>query len=229
MDFVLWEELKKLTLSDWLWLGATVLLLAGLVAVLILTARKAEKSERANGIKRADLYALVCGGLCVALSFVLSYIKLFSMPEGGSITLASMLPLLWYAHRFGLRAGLLAGLAYGVLQFIQNPEFYAPLQVLLDYPLAFACIGLAGLFLRREDKGAGRNLVFLLAGVLTGSIARAACHIVSGAVFFAEYAPAGMNVWLYSLGYNGGYLGADTVICLVLTVPLWLVTAKRRA
>ena len=66
--------------------------------------------------------SLVYGALCIALSFALSYVKLFSMPMGGSVTLCSMLPLMFYSYRFGLSKGLLAGLAYGLLQLIQKPE-----------------------------------------------------------------------------------------------------------
>ncbi|MCL2672560.1 MAG: energy-coupled thiamine transporter ThiT [Clostridiales bacterium] len=221
MEFVLWKKLLKMTWVDWVWVAGAVLLLAGLIVFLVLSAKR-EKT------RRGSLQALVYGGLCVALAFVLSYIKLFSMPMGGSITLASMLPLLWYAHRYGLPAGLLAGLAYGLLQFIQKPTFVGVAQMLLDYPLAFTCLGLAGLFRYRADRKAERNLIFLLLGVLAGSAARAVCHIVAGALFFAEYAPEGMNAWLYSAGYNGGYLGADALICTVLAVPVALSLNRRK-
>lgn len=223
MEFVLFEKLQKMAWGDWLWVGGAILLLAGLILLLFFAAKSGKYASR-----RSTMQTLVYGGLCMALAFVLSYIKLFSMPMGGSITLASMLPLLWYAHRFGLPAGLLAGLAYGLLQFIQKPEFFGFAQLLLDYPIAFACLGLAGLFPYRTDATRTRNLVFLLLGVLVGSAMRAIFHIVSGAVFFAAYAPEGMNAWLYSAGYNGGYLGADALICAVLAVPVTWGLYKRK-
>ena len=162
---------------------------------------------------------LVYGALCIALSFALSYVKLFSMPLGGSVTLCSMLPLMFYAYRFGTPAGLLAGLAYGLLQFIQKPEVAYWLQILVDYPLAFAMLGLAGLTRNPSQLDAGMAWR-LPAGILLAGIGRLLCHVVSGAVFFGMYAPEGMNPWWYSFLYNGGYLGIDTLLCLVVaSVP----------
>ena len=159
--------------------------------------------------------ALVYGALCIALSFALSYVKLFSMPVGGSVTLCSMLPLMVYSYRFGLPKGLLAGLAYGLMQLLQKPEIIHWAQLLLDYPLAFTAVALAGVTACRGDVT--KDAVWRLPlGVLIGGIARAICHIVSGAVFFGEYAPAGTSAWLYSLLYNGGYLGMDTLLCMVV-------------
>ena len=159
--------------------------------------------------------SLVYGALCIALSFALSYVKLFSMPMGGSVTLCSMLPLMVYSYRFGLPKGLLAGLAYGLLQLLPKPEIVHWAQLLLDYPLAFTAIALAGLTACRGDiaKGAGWRLPL---GVLLGGAARAICHIVSGAIFFGMYAPEGTGAWLYSTLYNGGYLAVDTLVCMVV-------------
>ncbi len=159
--------------------------------------------------------SLVYGALCIALSFALSYVKVFSMPMGGSVTLCSMLPLAVYSYRFGLPKGLLAGLAYGLLQLLQKPEIVHWAQLLLDYPLAFMAIGLAGLTACRADvtKNASWRLPL---GVVIGGVARAVCHIVSGAVFFGMYAPEGTGAWVYSLLYNGGYLGVDTLVCAVV-------------
>lgn len=158
---------------------------------------------------------LVYGALCIALSFALSYVKLFSMPMGGSVTLCSMLPLMFFAYRFGLGNGLLAGLAYGLLQLIQKPEIVHWLQLILDYPLAFMLIGLAGVAAKRDDPLSGAAWRLPL-GVLIGGAARLICHVISGAVFFGAYTPEGMNPWWYSFLYNGGYLGVDTLICMVV-------------
>jgi thiamine transporter len=129
-------------------------------------------------------------------------------PNGGSITVASMLPLFVFSFIAGPKAGMMAGMCYGMLQYIQDPQFYHWAQFLLDYPIAFSMLGLAGLF---------RNKVYL--GALTGSAARLVCHFISGVVFFASYA-GGQNVFLYSLIYNSSYILPDTIICLViLAVP----------
>ncbi len=159
--------------------------------------------------------SLVYGALCIALAFALSYVKLFSMPMGGSVTLCSMLPLMFYSYRFGLGRGLLAGLAYGLLQLLQKPEVVHWAQLVLDYPLAFALIGLSGVTAAKDGRLSGAAWRLPL-GVLIGGAARMACHVVSGAVFFGAYAPEGMNAWWYSFLYNGGYLGVDTLLCMLV-------------
>ncbi|MCL2694692.1 MAG: energy-coupled thiamine transporter ThiT [Clostridiales bacterium] len=201
MKFTLWSKLAKMTLTDWLWVGGAALVAVALV-VLLVWLKKQEQPER-----KKDLRTLLYGAMCMALAFVLSYIKLFSMPMGGSITLASMLPIFLYANRFGLRNGLLCGLAYGLLQFIQKPEIYHPLQILLDYPLAFAALGLAG------------SVKNLQLGVLFGGVGRFFFHFLSGAVFFATFAPESMSPWWYAFLYNGSYMGAEILLCLVLSFP----------
>ncbi|MEG1756345.1 MAG: energy-coupled thiamine transporter ThiT [Clostridia bacterium] len=162
---------------------------------------------------------LVYGALCIALSFALSYVKLFSMPFGGSVTLCSMLPLMFYAYRFGTPAGLLAGLAYGVLQFLQEPIVYHWAQVLLDYPLAFTMLGLTGITRSKADLNQGAAWRLPL-GMLIACVGRLVFHVISAILFFAEYAPEGMSPWLYAFLYNGGFLGADLLICLlVVSIP----------
>ena len=199
-EFVLVEKLSKMTARQWWFAGAA---LAVTVGLLIYLAKRPQKQGK------ADVRALTYGALCMAMSFVLSYIKLYSMPLGGSVTLASMLPLLWYSNKFGVRSGLIAGAAYGLLQLIQKPEIYHWVQVLLDYPLAFAALGLAGCV---------KNLQL---GSLIGVAGRWVCHILSGAIFFAEWVPAGWaNAWVYSAAYNGAYLLVDLVICIVLSFVL---------
>jgi len=156
---------------------------------------------------KLTLRALTEGAVMVALAQVLSYLKLFELPQGGSITVAAILPVCLYAHWFGIRKGLLAGFAFGLLQFLQEPIAVHPIQPFLDYMLAFACLGLAGLFPRS-----------LPLGIIAGGIGRILCSWVSGAVFFAEYAPEGMNAWVYSFGYQMISLGPDALICLVVAM-----------
>ncbi len=154
---------------------------------------------------------LVYGALSIALAFALSYVKLFSMPLGGSVTLCSMLPLMLFSYRFGVRPGLLCGLAYGLLQLLQKPEIVHWAQLLCDYPFAFTVLGLAGVWRNaRLPEG-----VRLPLGIVTGGALRLLFHVLSGAVFFAAYTPEGMNPWWYSFLYNGGYLGVDTLLCLL--------------
>jgi thiamine transporter len=127
------------------------------------------------------------------------------MPQGGSITPASMLPLFAYAYMFGPLAGIVAGMAYGILQLIQDPYVVHWAQLLLDYPLAFGALGFAGFF--------RKNLPL---GILAGGFGRFVFHVISGAVFFASYAPKGTSPLLYSIIYNVTYLAPDLAVCLVL-------------
>ncbi len=136
----------------------------------------------------------------VSLATVLSYIKIFSLPQGGSVTAASMVPILWLALRRGPKVGLFAATLYGVVQFALAPYIFHPAQVLLDYPVAFGLLGLAGFF---------QNRPFI--GVTLGIVGRFVAHFFSGIIFFAIYA-GDMNPAVYSAGYNGGYMLVELVI-----------------
>ena len=109
---------------------------------------------------------------------------------------------------YGAKTGLITGAAYGILQLITGPYIYAPLQVLLDYPLAFGALGLSGFFCRRKHG--------LVIGYIVGVIGRYICHVISGYVFFAEYAPEGMNPMVYTLGYNLTYILPEMIVTAVL-------------
>ena len=164
---------------------------------------------------RRNLTIVIAAAICIALSYGLSFIKLFSMPAGGSVTAASMLPLSLFAYLFGPWWGILAGIVYGLLQLIQKPEIVHWAQLLLDYPLAFGAIGLAGVTMKMRFKEGVASMFGLPIGVVIGGAGRLFCHVASGAIFFAEYA-GDQNPWLYSFLYNGPYLGVDIAICVAL-------------
>ena len=201
-------EYDSSVIPNWLnYLMAALMIVAGIV--LFSTGLAQSAADRPASAQKTDVRTLTYGALCMAMSFVLSYIKLYSMPLGGSVTLASMLPLLWYSNKFGVRNGLIAGAAYGLLQFIQKPEIYHWVQILLDYPIAFMMLGLAG------------SVKNLQLGSVIGVAGRWIAHIVSGAVFFASWVPEGWSSpWVYSAAYNGAYLLADLIICIVLSFVL---------
>lgn len=150
--------------------------------------------------------------LCIALSFILSYIRLYKLPQGGSITLASMLPLFMFAYAYGVGPGMLAGAAYGFLQFIQDAYFVHPIELLLDYPLAFAMLGLCGLAPILSKRYG------MLLGIALGVFGRFLCAFISGIIFFGMYAPEGQHVLVYSAVYNGLYLIPETAICMALSM-----------
>ena len=149
--------------------------------------------------------------LCIALAFILSYVKLYEMPQGGSVTLASMLPLLMFAYAYGVSPGLMIGFAYGLLQFVQGGWFVHPIQFLLDYPLAFSMLGFAGISRKLPDRWG------MIPGILLGVLLRFFCAFLTGVFFWGEGA-GNQNVLLYSAVYNGTYLIPETAICLVIAM-----------
>ena len=142
----------------------------------------------------------------VALAGALNLIKVFTLPQGGSITLAAMVPVLLLALRRGWKVGIVAGIVFGLVVLIEEPQgVYYPTQALLDYPIAFGALGLAGFF---------RKLPFL--GVVVSIAGRFASHFISGVIFFANFAPAGTSPEVYSAIYNGSYLVPELFISTVV-------------
>ncbi len=176
-------------------------------------------SDRETVQRKTDVRALTYGAICVAMSFVLSYIKMFSAPQGGSVTLASMLPIMLYASLYGTRRGLLVGLVYGLLQFIQKPEITHWAQVVLDYPVAFAAIGLAGI-----SKHIPARILKLPIGTIIGGVARWIVHTVSGFLFFSQVLNS--DALVVSMVYNGWYMLFDTLICFVLAFPVAAIVMR---
>lgn len=163
-------------------------------------------------MNRNRLRILMEIAVMIALSTVLSQIKVFSMPQGGTITAGSMVPILLVGLRHGTKWGVTAGVLTGILNLIIDPAVVHPIQALLDYPVAFGMLGLAGL-------ASGRSV---LAGAALGSLAlfgRFVAHVLSGVVFFAEYA-GDQNVWIYSSVYNGSYMLPEMIISAVLLAML---------
>jgi thiamine transporter len=148
----------------------------------------------------------------VALAYALNMIVMFRMPQGGSVTAVSMVPLLWLALRRGVRVGVIGGIIFGIVDMFPQPFVVHPVQFLLDYPLAFGALGLAGFFQRHP-----------IGGVFSGIAGRFACHFIAGVVFFGMYAPEGMNPIVYSAIYNGSYL----IVELVFSVIVMYILVKR--
>lgn len=162
---------------------------------------------------RMSTKMVVEAGIMIGLATALSYFKILEMPQGGSVTLGSMIPIILFSLRYGLVPGLMAGSVYGVVQFFVGPYFVHPIQFVLDYPLAFGLLGVSGLFQAQFQKG---SFVAPVIGGIMAIALRLAMHVCSGAVFFAEYTPEGMNPWIYSTVYNGSYLGVELVLTVVV-------------
>lgn len=165
--------------------------------------------------KMSDTRSIVYGAISIALSFALSYAKLFKLPQGGSVTFASLLPLIVYCCMFGTRRGLVVCTIYGVLQALQDPFIIHPMQFLLDYPLAFGLIGVSGIFMEKGVFKEKKIVAFLLGGIIA-VVLRYACHVCSGVFAFADYADLDKygSAIVYSMAYNS-FTFVDMALALV--------------
>lgn len=163
--------------------------------------------------------ALTQAGVMIALSQILSYVKFFQMPQGGSVTAASMVPVIFFSLVWGGRYGLMACTTYGLLQFALGGEaMLNPLSILLDYILAFGLLGVAGFF--------NKDLKSALFGTGLAVLLRYLCHFLSGWLVFGAYAPPGQAPWLYSLIYNS-YMLVELVITVIVIEILYQKVIKK--
>ncbi len=158
--------------------------------------------------KKLSIQQLAFCAVAIALGTVLSNIKVFSFPTGGSITLLSMLVICLPGYWFGLSAGILTGVAYGVLQMLFDPYILFPAQLVVDYLLAFGALGLSGLFCKRKHG--------LIPGYILAVLGRYAFAVLSGWLFFGMYAWEGWNPLPYSLAYNAIYIFAEAAVTIVV-------------
>ncbi len=183
---------------------------AAIVAVLLVMGLVISRSKKSKWTARRLSYA----AMCIAIAFVLSCIKLYHAPQGGSTTPAAMLPLIMFALACGPVQGLTVGCAYGLLQLIEEPYVVHPLQLLCDYPLAYGAMALCCLACLIPEK---HSYFRLPVAVVLGYFARLVMAVISGVVFFAEYA-GDQNAFIYSVTYNLGYLAPETLIALVISL-----------
>lgn len=151
--------------------------------------------------------------VCVALSVICGFIKIWEMPQGGSVSL-TMVPILYISYRRGVGAGMITGGIYGLLAVLVSGIIYHPLSVLLDYILAYGIIGISGLF--------GKGIRGIISGSLVGVTGRFICSWISGAVIFAQYAPVGQSPWLYSAVYQATYMLPELIISVFLLAIIYL-------
>jgi len=186
---------------------SAVLLTGAIVAVAFLCDK---------GGKPFDTKSISYAAVCIAMSFALSYVRIVKMPQGGSITIASLLPIMVYSCMFGARKGIFAGMIYGILQAVQDPYIIHPAQFVLDYPIAFAGIGLAGVFMNVKAFEKSPQIQFVLGACVAG-IARFVMHYISGVFAFGAFAGE-QSPYIYSLVYQAGYVLPDIAIAIVVGV-----------
>lgn len=171
-----------------------------------------KKREKQGGVPISTKQLVFCAA-AMALAMVTSNIKLYDPPFGGSITLFSMLFICLIGYWFGLRTGLMAACAYGILQLVTNPYIISIPQMLTDYLFAFGALGLSGVFAGKKHG--------LVKGYLLGVFGRFIFTFLSGMIFFGIYAADyGMSAPVYSFVYNGSYIGGEALLTVaVLAVP----------
>lgn len=200
--------------------------LCGLAAILLVLA--ASFITKGSSVKKMSTKQLVYCGVAMALAFITSYLKIFNMPFGGSVTLFSMLFICLIGYWYGVQVGILTGLAYGILQFLQEPFVLSFFQVCCDYVLAFAGLGLAGVFHKSKNG--------LVKGYILGILVRGLFHAIGGYLYWMDYMPDNFPQSLtavYPIIYNYSYILAEgliTVIVIILPpVSKALAQVKRAA
>lgn len=173
--------------------------------------------------------------IMLALAVALSYVQIFSLPMGGSVTLFSQVPIIIIGYRYGAKWGCLTGVIYGLLEMLlQGLGNFAYVKgfgaylilILADYVLAFMALGLGGAIFKKAVKN---QTVALGLGAFIASALRFICHFISGVTIWGEYADGWKSVWVYSLGYNGSYMAAEAAISVVGVVLLSLVLDFNKA
>ena len=177
-----------------------------ILALVIISAISHERNSENKKILTTK--QLVYSAVAIALAIVCSMIKFSSLPMGGSITLFSMLFIVLIGYWYGPSVGIMTAVAYGLLQFVLEPIFYTLPQMLIDYPLAFGALGLAGFFHKKKFG--------LQIGYIVGVIGRYVFAVISGYVFFGAYAPEGTPAIVYSLTYNATYIVPEAIVTLIL-------------
>lgn len=173
--------------------------------------------------KKEKVKFLSESGIMIALATILSMIKIYEAPFGGSVTAGSMIPIILIGIRWGTLPGIIVGVVYGILQAVLEPYIVHPIQFILDYPIAFGLLGLSGLYKnikRYELQNKVIEYLGAILGIFIAILGRFFSHVLAGVVFFSENA-ADIDSWLYSLGYNGSYLSLELVISIIIIMLLW--------
>ncbi len=176
-------------------------------------------------MKKWTTKMLVEAGLMIALALVLDQLTIYRAPQGGSVTAGSMVPIFIFAFRWGLIPGITVGGAFGLLQLILGGYVFSPIQAILEYPIAFACLGFAGLFSNKLSNVKASNAYRISLGVFIGLGLRFICHFLAGVIFFGEYAGT-QNPWIYSLLYQASYLVPEYILTTLILYLLWKPLAK---
>lgn len=156
--------------------------------------------------KKLNAKQIAFSAVAVTLAVVVSFFKV-EFPFGGSITLFRMFFICLIGYLYGPKVGFLTGVAYGFLDLMLEPYIVHPVQLLLDYPIAFGCLGLSGVFAKSKFG--------LVKGYVFGVFGRYLCHAISGLIFFSIYAGS-QNPIIYTAVYNASYILPEAIMTVVL-------------
>lgn len=186
-----------------------------IIAAIVLLLAACFLAGKVSNSKKMSAKQITFCAVALALAFVTSYLKIFPLPFGGSVTLFSMLFIVLIGYWYGIKVGILTGFAYGILQFVQEPYVLSLFQVCCDYLLAFAALGLSGLFTKSKNG--------LLKGYLVAIFARGFFHALGGYLYWMSYMPENFPKSLtavYPIVYNYSYILAEGVITIiVISIP----------
>ncbi len=200
-----WEETVYIPTT----LGKTTL---AVIFLLLCLAAAFISSKATKSSKKLSTSQLAYCGMTVALGTVLSMIKLFHFPTGGSITLLSMLIITLPGFWFGPVTGIITGVAYGVFQLLIDPYVVHPMQLFIDYIFAFGALGLSGLFANAKNG--------LIKGYSVAILGRFVFAVISGWIFFGAYHWDNWSPFAYSLAYNAIYIFSEAAITIaILFIP----------
>lgn len=186
------------------------------LAVILLAAAVIFFCSKNSSTRKMTTQQLVTCAVALALAYVTSYIKIFKLPFGGSVTLFSMLFIVLIGYWYGAKIGILTGLVYGIFQFLQEPYVLSLFQVCCDYILAFGAMGVAGFFSKSKKHG-------LVKAYLAAILARGAFHALGGYLYWMDYMPSDFPkslTALYPIIYNYSFILAEGILTvIVISIP----------
>ncbi|MBO1625114.1 energy-coupled thiamine transporter ThiT [Bacillus cereus] len=183
-------------------------------------------------MRNTNLQAMIESAILAAFALIIDILPIsIKLPTGGSISFA-MIPIFIIAYRWGFKTAFFGGLIWGLLQIVFGDAYIlTPVQAFIEYFVAFAFIGFAGLFYQPIQQSMANNqgkkaMVYIVIATLIGSLARYFCHFIAGVIFFGKYAPPGQSAVLYSLIVNGSTMLGSFALCTALLMLLF-TTAPR--
>ncbi|EEL68478.1 thiamine transporter [Bacillus mycoides] len=186
-----------------------------------------------DNMRNTNLQAMIESAILAAFALVIDILPLSIKisATGGSISFA-MIPIFIIAYRWGFKMAFLGGLIWGLLQIVVGDAIIVtPIQVIIEYFVAFAFIGFAGLFYKQIQQTLingerKKTISYIVLATFIGSLARYFCHFIAGIIFWGQYAPKGQSAFLYSLIFNGSTMIGSYIICTILLIFLFTTSPR---